>query len=339
MFHASQQVMSKPTLTNCFTMISRIHFLDSFTNGAEMIRVNASRYPELSTKLRKGVVHDVLRSVKENGRFIKLRKNGWQIVTDHSAIRKIENAMRYTVSGQSRRKNAGNEAYIATHSTVESSGVSTNARKTSQRNVAQKVSPIKKRCLTTRKDEDIAAIPLHEQSNRSSMSLQEIVRNAQKVIETVQSGSHDSNDEYGMESELMKNPSMMKDLHVRQKYMEYLCDRHLDDDTHNSQDPSRPQLIPDNSSQNSDCSSVKLEHSPTIESSSKHVDIDYLTMPIDVDESISNFLNSVDCVTISCPPANSISESDLLYEQRLSEYINHTLHNNSTMIDTISCPS
>ena len=316
-----------------------------------MIHLHARRYREQSAQHRNIIALDVLRSVQENGRFIKLRRNGWQVIADETAIKKIKNTMRYI----NRRKNTGSDEYL----TDEITFASTTVRKSGQRKMAQIASPNKAQVLAVSDSEAGATLPWNEPLKVNSMSLiYELVLNAQQVIQTAQSEALDSN----IDTVLSECPNTLCDQQNRKKYMEYLCSRHFDTDVENNRKLDH-QHIYENTGfaegvafETTDGSGPTLNQAPTLKINEQAVDtwlsdfilshkrvhdadseqlptigseinvtnVDYLTMPIDVDESILIFLNATDCASSTCPSRSSdeVSEEDVLYEQKLSAFIN-----------------
>lgn len=341
----------------------------------DMIHSAARHYRDESLKHRKFIVASVLRNVKKHGRFIRLNKNSWQVISDEEALRRIDDRFRYTY-----RQNTSNTRKLVVVGKM-TCGSTKRARIKKQRIETQTVS--QRQCITVDNGRVNSAPSLYKRLKVNYVSLREILLEAKHAIETAPTDKNQSNHGFMSESSLCEYPRRISDLdcasvvrhctaHTRQQYNKNLCARHFHDDIED--DPKLAEndgLNQDHSSEmdgyTSDASQQNISHSNYVEKNEKAVefksnessnthlkpspmiesnlksDVDYLSMPIDVDESILNFLGPMDNESSICYRKfddEVKDESRFQYMQRLSESINLAIYSmNDTTTDSSGFPN
>lgn len=330
----------------------------------DMIHSAARHYRDESLNHRKCIVASVLRDVKKHGRFIRLNKNNWQVISDEEALRRIDDRFRYT----SRQNTSSNRKVVVGNGAIKSCGSTNRARKKDQLIETQTVTH--RQCITIDPGRVNSAPSLYKRLKLNSVSLREILLEAKRAIDTKK---NHSNHGFMSESTLCEYPKTISDLdctsvihctaHTRQQYNKHLCDRHFhDDDEDNPKLSENDGLNQDNSIEisgyDSDASQQNISHSNYVEKNEKSVafnskissnthlkpssmteshlmsDVDYLSMPIDVDESILNFLDPMDNESSICNrkydnekyDEEVQDESRFRYMQMLSESINLAIY-------------
>ena len=293
----------------------------------DIIHSNARHYRDVSLQHRKLIVASILRNIQKQGRFIRLKKNMWQVISDEEAFRKIEDRIRYTF-----QRNAARKGHVG-KGTMTSCCSKNVARKSDVHTSAQTISPIQ--CIPDEPSKVVSAPALNKRLNLNALSIREILLEANHAIETTLAGGKDSNHGFKIASSLCDldcASGIHCTGHIRQQYMEYLCARYLSKDDSNDhgklsqqKDNKNTGLTPDNASESNGCNGDELQQiinrTNHAEVNEKFVDtwlfelisaskkssnaivvksnlnsdgVDYLSLPIDVDESILNFLNPMD---------------------------------------------
>ena len=307
----------------------------------DMVRSNARLHRFESLEHRRFIKLCILRNVQKCGRFIELKKDGWQVLTDEAALRKIDNIFRYR-----HRKKRKSSSCIA----------SKEASQIDERIATESLT----QCTTIERSEDTSASYLNGSRKIQKKSLQ-----ARHAIEAARSNNFTDRYNFSIGTSLGESPSATFDpnildaIHynaqIRRQYMEYLCDRHQCKDKiedsrtlscHDSNtnigftqavsnDFSGYDTSSDESQQTSthmncveaDELSVDawLQHSTTLAASNRTSDGgDFLSRPINVDDSILSFLNTSseddECVANN-DEINKNRNIASQYIQNLSEYI------------------